>query len=172
MSENVFTTAFYVVLGIAVATIVARRFFPQVWFWASLVGALLGTVLGVLRFKLRFFETLEAGVFGLLPWLSIVFLADSVRTSRASSLIGFFFFLFLIGLFSFLDSKYKGFSWYKSGRVGFAGLVVVGFTFLVRTGLAVVFEDVLSLVGKGDAFLSGVVAFAAFLLLFNLARSS
>lgn len=168
---QIFTTAFYILIGIVLGLIVSSKFFPLWWFWVSLTGVLLGLVLGILRYKLRFFEVFEATLMAFLPWLFLVFLSDSISKSSPISLIISALVLGLGGVFYYLDSQYKGFVWYRSGRIGFAGITTAGLFFLIRMALATFFSFVLSFSGKSDIFLSGICAFILFLLIYHLARS-
>lgn len=168
---QIFTTGLYMIIGISLTVIISTKFLEPWWFWLSFAGAALGLTLGVLRFKLRFFETFEAGVAATLPWLGVVFLSDSIEKSNPISLIGFMVIILLIALFYFLDAHYKKFAWYKSGRVGFTGLTSLGLLLLLRVAVAPVIPDVLSFSGKYEAIISGILAFVSFLLVFNLART-
>ncbi|MGB6881761.1 MAG: hypothetical protein WBD86_00440 [Microgenomates group bacterium] len=169
-SKNVFTAAFYILIPIGLAGFLSAKFFPAWWFWADLLGISLGFTVGVIKFKFRFFENLEAAVIAILPWLSFVFLQDSILTSSLSSLIGFVVIVATIVLYTFLDAHYKKFTWYKSGKVGFAGLTTLGVFFLIRAAVAASFPFVLSFLGPIDSIISGMISFLAFLLVFNLAR--
>lgn len=169
-SGEIFSTSFYILLGIGLGYILSRNFFAPWWFWAGLVGMAAGLGLGLLRFRFRFFETFEALVIGILPWLSLVFLSDSISSSSIFSFAAFVVIVGLMALYHFLDRHYKSFSWYRSGRIGFSGLTVAGVFFLIRGVVASFFPFVLSFVVSVEAILSGVTAFTLFLLTFNLAR--
>lgn len=171
-SAMIFATSFYVILGIIAGQIIAGKFFPVWWFWFDLLGICLGLVFGILRFKLRIFETLEASVISLLPWLSLVFLKDSIKNSIMVSFFAFLVITFLIFLFMIFDRHYKKFTWYKSGRIGFSGLTTLGMFFLVRALVAATFSNMISFVGETDAIFSGVLAFLSFLAVFTLARET
>ncbi|KKT33345.1 MAG: hypothetical protein UW21_C0012G0005 [Candidatus Woesebacteria bacterium GW2011_GWB1_44_11b] len=54
--------------------------------------------------------------------------------------------------------------------MGFSGLLVAGLFFLIRAGVATAFPTVLSFVGGVEGTVSGIVAFAFFLGLYNLSR--
>ncbi|KKU09425.1 MAG: hypothetical protein UX13_C0040G0007, partial [Candidatus Woesebacteria bacterium GW2011_GWB1_45_5] len=120
--------------------------------------------------KVRIYETFEAFAVSGLPWVSLIFLADSVAKSQFGSFLGFLLTLAFIFIFYYLDSHYKKFTWYGSGKIGFAGLATAGIIFLVRAGLAVFTSGVLSFVDKYEATISGTTAFVCFLLIFNLGR--
>ena len=170
VSGQIFNAAFYMLLGIFLGKILATKFFPDWWFWASFFGALVGVFAGVARFKLRILETFEAATLGLLPWIGLVFLREAIKTSSPNSFFASLVIFGLILLFFFFDSRYKKFTWYKSGRIGFSGLMVVGIFFLTRAAIAPIVPDVISFAGKYEAFFSGIFAFTSFLLVFNLAR--
>ncbi|MBI4153616.1 hypothetical protein HY503_01290 [Candidatus Woesebacteria bacterium] len=171
-SNQIFTTAFYVLGGILLGYAVSLKVSPASWFWIELAGIILGFALGILRYKLRFFEVLEALLLGLLPWLGFIYLRDSIENSSLHSFLAFFATACLITLFAFLSSHYKHFAWYKSGRIGFSGLATLGTFFLVRAAFASFFPFVISFIGKYEAILSGAAAFIFFLATFNLARST
>jgi hypothetical protein len=168
---QIFTTAFYILIGVSLGFLISFNFFSLWWFWLSLVGTLLGLVLGIWRNKLRFFEVLESSLMAFLPWLVLIFLSDSILKSNPISLIFSVLIFGLMGVFYYLDDHYKGFVWYRSGRIGFAGLTTAGLFFLIRMALATFFSFVLSFSGKSDIFLSGICAFILFLLIYHLARS-
>lgn len=168
--EVVFSSAFLILGSALLLNLVSQKFFPGWWFWASTLGAVVGFLGAVIRFKLMVFETIEALVISGLSWLSLVFLQDSISSSSAPSLGGFLATFFLVGLFFFLDAHYKKFSWYKSGKVGFSGMTTLGIFFLVRAVVASTFPFMISFVGRLDAIISGVLAFLAFLTVFNLSR--
>lgn len=168
--ELIFTTGFFVLAGLFLGNFVSSRFFPTWWFWTSFLGAFTGIFVGILRFKLRIFETLEAGIIGLIPWVGLILLQDSIENSSLVSFLAFIVVLGLIVLFFFFDAHYKKFTWYKSGRVGFSGLATLGLFFLVRSAIAPISPNVLSFVGKYEAIISGILAFVFFLLVFNLSR--
>lgn len=170
ISKDIFSAAFYILAGITIFWLVSKDFLPRWWFWLAFLGVVLGGTLAVVKFKLRVFEVLEALVFGLLPWLSLIFLLDAVINANTLSLIGFLVILIFILSFVAIDSRYKRFTWYKSGRVGFSGLIILGSFFLLRTFIAGSFTDVLSFAGQLDSVLSGTVAFISFLMILNIAR--
>jgi hypothetical protein len=169
-SSQIFTTAFYMLLGLGLSLTVTLKLAPTWWFWGAAIGVLAGLGIGTLRYKLRFYESFEALVIGLLPWLSFVFLVDSVETTSIVSFFAFFMTVILIGLYTFVDRHYKNFSWYKSGRVGFSGLTTAAVFFLIRALVASFLPDVVSFENKFEVFISSIAAFGLFLLTYNLSR--
>lgn len=169
-SEIIFSTAFYVLLGILVGWFLSFKFFSDWFLWTGFAGSLLGLYFGNLRFKLRFFETFEALIISSLPWLSLTFLSDSVTHSSLSSFIAFLVVLLTIFVFYWLDTHFREFTWYRSGKVGFAGLATISTIFLIRAGASLTNVHVISFTGRFETIVSAGAAFIAFILLFNLSR--
>ena len=170
-SGIIFTTAFYMLSLMAVGFILSRLFFSSWWFWAGILGISVGFAISLIKFNLRFYETLEATFAALSPWLALVFLADSVKNTSLISFLAFFVVLLLITFYYFLDSQYKNFHWYKSGRVGISGVITLALFFLLRGLSSTFFPFVISFAGKVEAIISAVLAFLFFLLTYKLARS-
>jgi hypothetical protein len=171
VSKMIFTTSFYIIIGIFLGKIAAFYFFPQWWFWTSLLGLALGFSIGVLRFKLKVFESIDALNPGIIIWVSLYFLLNATLFSNLTSFWVFLNLIVLVSLYYVLDKHYKSFSWYRSGRIGFSGLTVLGIFFLSRAAVAATFPNVLSFVGTADIIISAVIAFCSFLVLFNLSKS-
>jgi len=169
-SEVIFSLAFFIIAGIILGYLLSLKFFPSWWFWFEGFGAFLGFSLGIVRYNLRFFETFEAGFVGILPWLALYFLQGLVRRPDFVRAFLFISNLALLFIFDYLDKRYKSFTWYKSGRIGFAGLSVAAVFFLIRAAIATFFSSVLSFPGRGEAILAGVCAFSLFLLIYNLCQ--
>jgi hypothetical protein len=169
--EQIFATSFYILFGIGLGSLVSI-YLPDWWFWLTFFGAAVGLFLAVLRFNLRVFETIEAGVISFFSLLGIIFLYDWLQSGKLYSFFGMLIILLLSSLFLYLDKHYKGFVWYKSGRVGFSGLTVLGTFFIIYSLVAVTLADVIPFVGERDSILSAVLSFACFLAVFNLARKT
>lgn len=170
IASQIFATASYVLVVGSLAITCAHFILPSWWFWFAVLGVTLGAYLGVKRFRLRFFELLEALVAGFLPVLLVFFIYWGITMSSFLSyqIAGFIFSLTI--LFYVLDAHYKKFTWYRSGRVGFSGLVILGVFFLARAIVAISDVSVITLVPSYEVFVSGVAAFSTFLALFILAR--
>ncbi len=168
--NQVFNVGFYSLLGIFVFSIFSNYYFPVYMFWLSFLGAIVGLVVGINRFHFRLFESLEAWISGNISVLFFFYIYESVIKFDLFNAYAALFSAFLIFLFLFLDKHYKKFNWYKSGRVGFSGLIIMGIFFLTRSLIAIVIPNMLFFVGKIDAIISGVLAFISFLTLFNLAK--
>ena len=170
--EIIFKSASYILVGIGVGWALAANFFPDWFFWAAFAGGIFGLAFSILRFRVKFYETLEAFIISSLPMLSLVFLIDSAVKSSFSSFLAFDAILIMLFIAYYLDTHYKGFTWYRSGRIGFAGLTVAAIFFLTRTAIAMTKVTMVSFVGQGEAIISGAMAVGCFLLLFNLGRKN
>lgn len=168
-ANQIFTSSLYMLLGIGLGVVLANKFSPIFWFWFSFLGATLGMFVSVLRYKLKIYEIIEASWAAAMPWLALGLLHDSVSSSSLASFLAFFSVVCLYVLFAFLDANYKNFTWYRSGRVGFAGLSTLGIFFLLRALFAPFFPFVISFVNY-DAIFSGIMAFIIFLALARLSR--
>ncbi len=171
-SEIIFKAALSVFLGILLGWALSLRFFPKWFLWSEFLGFILGMVSAIYFLKIKFYESFEAAVISALPWLGFLFLKDSVVGSVLSSFLAFLAILLIVFVSYWLDINYKNFTWYKSGKIGFAGLACLALIFLIRSAVALTGISVLSFVGKFEATLSGASAFICFLLLYNLGRIS
>lgn len=169
-AEIIFKTSTYILAGTGIGWIISLRFFPAWFFWTSFIGGTIGLTTACLLLKVKFYETFEAFVVSTLPGLSLIFLNDSVIKSSLSSFSAFLAILFLIFISYYFDTHYKKFSWYTSGRIGFAGIATAGLLFLTRSVIAILKVPVLSFVGRSEVVISGVLMIASFVLLYNLGR--
>lgn len=177
---EIFTSGFYILAGIGVFTLIFglllksflhdSAFFTGsgLWFWGGVAGATVGFIASILRFRLKLFETFEAMGIGLLFFILLFFIYDALKNQSIFSLIGSVILTGLVGVFFFLEGNYRKFTWYKSGKVGFSGLSVIGLLFLLRTVVGLTFPFVFSFIGRVDALISGSISFILFLLLYNL----
>lgn len=165
--NQIFTTGFYIFGLVGVANLVSWYFLKDYWFWLSLLGIFLGVIAGKFRFKLRYFEVLEACVVALFAPAIMLLIYDGIRFKHAFSFFAISIIALFIGLYYIFSIRYRTFTWYRSGRVGFSGLAILGLFFLVRALVAIWFPHVISFVDR-DWLISGSLAFITFLALLNL----
>lgn len=170
IGNQIFGTSFIILISLFAARIFAKQIAEDFWFWISTVFVGVGLTIGIARYRLKIFEALEATVFGFLPWISFYFLADAIKATNFFSMIGAIVVALLAVMFIILDKHYKKFTWYKSGRAGFSGLIILGIFFLLRAVVELIYDGVLSFSGNQDIYFSGIAAFCAFLVLYNLAK--
>lgn len=172
LESQIFTSIFIILGTVLLLLLISLKFFPAWWFWMAFLGFILGLGLATSRFRLRFYETLEAGIVSAFPWLACAFFYDGIKNSSWFSLAYFIFILLFLVLYQTLNVRYKDFGWYKSGKIGFAGLTTLGVFFLTRGVIAILFPFVLSFVGELEAIVSGTMAFLVFLAVFNLSKKT
>jgi len=165
-SEIIFKTSLFIFTGIGIGLFLSFKLAQNWIFWITFAWGLIGMVFALLKLKIRFYETIEAFLLAILPWLSILYLIDSTNNSSLISFLIFIEILLLIFGSYFFDTHYRNFKWYKSGKIGFAGLVTAGIFFVIRFILAILGIPVLSFVVGFEAIISGVIAFVCFLLLY------
>ncbi|CAN5278386.1 hypothetical protein BH10PAT1_BH10PAT1_7000 [soil metagenome] len=184
-SEQIFSFGFIVALFLEIGFFIGLFFQNRIhsssvfsanglWFWLAFIFMIMGFAVAYLKpnsnaiFKLRFFELLEATGIGFIFWFFSNLLINSIKIINLPSLIYSVFIAILISFFFFLDNRYKSFSWYKSGKVGFTGLVILGIFFLSRSVVALLDPGMLSFIGKVDAIISAIASFGFFITLYNL----
>lgn len=168
--EKIFNLVSFVLAGILIGFI-SLKFVPSVyWFWVYLIAIIASFTVGIIKLKIRFFESLDSLVISLLPYFGLYLLSQSIKNYSLSSFIGFWIVTVFVFLYFFVDANYRKFTWYKSGRVGFSGLLVAGLFFVVRSVLSVFFVDGPTIMGQLDIYISASFSFVSFLLLFNLAK--
>lgn len=169
-SNIVFSLSFFILSGVLLGYLTSEYFFPHWFFWLEAFGAFLGFTIGIIKYNTRFFETFEALFIAFMPWLTLFYLAELINKPSLGIAVVTFLNFGLILLFDFVSTRYKNFSWYKSGKIGLAGLLTSGVFFLTRAAIASLLPSVVSFSGRSETVLSGVCAFTIFLLIYNLSK--
>lgn len=144
--NHIFSTGFYLIISSALIAVLSLRFLPEYWFWLLFIGNLVSLRIAATKYKLRFFEILEAYVMSSFLPLIMILVYDGVSKRTPTSFFAIIAIALFIGLFYLLSVKYKTFTWYKSGRVGFTGVAIISLFFLTRAIVAIWFPAVLSFV--------------------------
>lgn len=166
--EKIFSLGFVVLVSVAVSILVLN-FTPHLyWFWIMGTIMTISIALAIKKQRMKFFEVIEGFAISILPWLSFYFLNDSIQKSSLSSFLAFWLTLICIFIYFLLKNYYRTFSWYKSGRVGFAGISTLLIFFIVRMISSIFFPYIISFSGKSEIFLSGSTALLLGILLYNL----
>jgi len=181
-SFQIFTSSFIILLSLITFSLLAHFFLaprlrpsallaPQgIWFWGAVSGFFLAHLLCARRLRLKYLETFEANIFGLLFPLLFLFIGHALIRPSLIAYLSTGFIAISILFFLFLNSHYKKFTWYRSGRIGFAGLVTAGSLFLARAAVALHFPTMLSLSGRVEMVASAAVSFILFFAVYNLAE--
>lgn len=184
-SQEIFSSSLIIIGAILTGSLIGSALVPVVgptrifsprglWFWGAAIGLVLGFIYTHKKYKFRLFEMIETVCIASLFWL----LTLSIREAIWPISIGF---ALLILLFFFLKKNYRRFNWYKSGKVGFAGLASLAIFFLLRGILAIFFYDAMVsfgrsngyslLIGRIDALISATIAFCFILCIYTLSKS-
>lgn len=157
------------IIGALLFQFILRRFVSDsyffdgsgLWFWGGVVGFITMSFFIMFQMKIRFYEAFEALGVGFMYLLLLVLISLKVFVLAVTL-------MFTLVIYHLINAKYKSFTWYKSGRVGFAGLTTFGLFFVARAVIAVASFHMVSFVGIIDAMLSALVAFLLFFSVYNL----
>jgi hypothetical protein len=169
-AEKIFNSGFILSISVFLGMFISKIFPNIYWFWIIVFIILIFEAINVFKLKIKFFESLDALIISLLPWLSLFYLSHSIQDSNLSSFIAFWFCLFLIFLFFLFNNFYRTFNWYKSGKVGFSGLSVCVIFFGTRSISSIFMKNLVSFAGYYEPFISATFFVFSFLLLFRLSR--
>jgi len=135
-------------------------FDPKYFFWW---GTGIGLVTGLIRtsrvLKLSLVQLLEYSLPGILLWFAVI---NFLIPIHAISL------MLLLGLFYLTKAVYRKFTWYKSGKVGFASFLTLGVFFSLRAVIAATAPSMVSSVGKVETVLAACLAFLCFWSIYQL----
>lgn len=176
--DSAFTIAISALLGVFLLGLagsfiqISNVFFSSgLWFWGGVGGIVIGEMVSIRKFKLKWVEVFEATAISSFAWLFFIYILNFTFDISILSLIFPIFLIFLVWLFFFVDKRYRGFSWYKSGKAGFSGLLTAGVFFLGRVAISYFFPQSFSLIGKLDLVISAVASFLIFFSLYNLSEA-
>lgn len=152
---------------------------PQTfWFWPLILGIFLGVSLASKYYGFKFYEITESAISSLFILLIFIFFSFFIFTNNTLFFIPVGFVAIFLILYLWMTKNYKKFTWYRSGRLGFAGLTSFAIFLISRSIVALTIPSVLSLVGvscssctftgPADTLIAAVVSFIVFLNLFNL----
>ncbi len=168
--ELIFTVIFTTIIFSGAGFIINLFFKTQFVFWISGFFLIFGFLFSYLRNKFpiyEFFEGLVRAAFFFFEVMLVYFMATKqsivgLGVLVINSIVIFIYFL--------LSKNYKKFTWYKSGKIGFAGITAAGIFFVVRGIVAFFALDFVSFAGRIEPLLAGSVSFIFFLILYNLSR--
>lgn len=142
--DEIFSFTLGVLLAGLLTFFVATNLLPHYSFWVSLLAGAGSGIYFMRRFSFRFFEVVDALAPSYL-WLSL-FLSLALLSGEemllhlaggAISLAGIF-------AYSLAAPRYRSFTWYPSGKLGFLGLSSLVVYFLLRAVVEITYTRVLS----------------------------
>jgi hypothetical protein len=143
-NEEIFKFTIFIFLGLFIGWWIALTFARSFSFWITILVPFIAGTYVHRRLGLRFFEIIDALAPAWFAFLffsySGVFLSHLINTHSFNFKLPTWFVLAEIALslgstvlYRYLLVRYRKFSWYPSGKVGFAGLASLGVYFIIRT---------------------------------------
>lgn len=169
-AEMIFNTAIF---GLFFSTVLASFtyfLYQPIWFWCGLLGLVVGMLTGIRVYKLRMFEVFDAAIIAFLFLQAILLIGFSIFNGPINLILLAIAAICII-LYFILQANYRRFSWYRSGRVGFSGFVVMAVYFFTRSVIAVFNLPVVSLMGVADAAVSAGLTIVSFVVIYTLSRA-
>lgn len=169
LPSQIFRDGTIILFLTSLGAIISTAFVPGLWFWLSAIGFLIGFVVAIIRSRIPLFEGLEASTIGVFWLLFFYYLFQVIKIPEIPQFAGLLGIIFTFIIYLFFTFNYKRFTWYRSGKIGFAGLATLACFFLIRAITVLLFDNVLSLgSGRYDAIASGIVAFGLFFWLIRI----
>lgn len=170
VSDQIFRISF-ISIGMAILFgFASYKYSPNWWFWASIAGLATGVSISAYQHKMDLIELIEASMLASISVYFSVYLYLFVSTREWSLLLLVFLPLVANFFFWVFEKHYKKLSWYRSGRVGFAGFASGGIFFLARAVIAYFNPNMLSFIPGLEVYISLTVALAHFAFLIKLSR--
>lgn len=170
---DIFSVSMLIVGGTGAGYLLSLFLFGVLQFWVCLMGGLAALAFAAKKFSMRAFEVFEAFVPAVFVFLLILAVTQKIVRQplwiSGAWPFGLNFIepgLSLGALFIFiiLNTRYRRFLWYPSGRIGFASLVTVILYFWTRSAVALFYPAVLLWSTKQIDVLAGIVLGASALV--------
>jgi len=143
-SETIFSFQFWFLFAF-LSAIAFGFYLHTAFFWFSLFFTLLATIFVSRRKRMRFFEVIDACVMPVFVLLFLIsfYLFFSSRFDLSYLVLGVIS-LFSVILAALFFKYYRHFSWYPSGKTGFASLATFFVFILLFTTVALLLPNMLS----------------------------
>jgi hypothetical protein len=168
-SYQIFSAGWCVLIGGAFMYMVSKFFGANYSFVMAETGSFLGVLIGARRFNMSLIESFEGWVIGGLGFLVMFYLMGVLVSFSPVTALNLTVVLMLAWLFFYVNSRYKRYVWYRSGRVGFSGLLVSGFYFTFRSSNLLV-SAIIGREFNWEAIVSVLAAIVSFFALFNFSK--
>lgn len=142
-NEHIFTFTLLAFLGGILGWWLSSQLLPGFVFWSTLVTGSAFALWALKRFEFRFFEVADS-ISPAWFWLSFFTFLGLGLPKDVLLLLESLVSLFSAFIYKIILSRYRTFSWYPSGKVGFAGAIALAFYFLLRASVAIFAFFVLS----------------------------
>lgn len=180
-SAQIFSIGIQTIVSVILGALLAQFLSPslhfrflvarELWFWGAVGGYFLSFSILVSRAKMRYWEVFQYGFLGILSAF-FVLLLTLIPTSGVSALYPLVLIVISLGVFAVIQKNYRKFAWYRSGKVGLAGIVAAAVFFMGRAVIAASGLTMLSLAGPIDVLVSALIAFLLFFNAYNISQTS
>lgn len=180
-SAQIFSIGIQTIIGVGLGALLAQflsssfqfRFLEasQLWFWGAFVGYFLSFSVLVSRAKMRYWEVFQYGFLGAISAF-FVLLLTLTPTSGIRAVYPLVLIIVSFAVYALIQKNYRKFAWYRSGKVGLAGIVAAAVFFMGRSVIAALGLPMLSLAGSIDVVASGLIAFLLFFNAYNISQTS
>ena len=161
-----FLVYFAFILAVALVGMVSFEFRK----WLLLIFPVTAGVVYGVKYKMRFNEIFNSAS----TWVYLAsiyyYLLMLFKHNNFFNLISVTISILAIGLFYFLETKYKNIVWYKSGKIGFSGSIILVLFFLVNFIGGITNSNLVFFSGRINAIISLGVVLAIGTYLFRLSR--
>lgn len=134
----------------------------NLWFWGGFLGFMIALVYASKKFRIKLNELFN----GIVASWAVILMISLIPVNIYYAL----FMLLLLLIYNYLETHYRKFRWYRSGKIGFSGLFLFCLFFSFRAIVAIPFTDIIASVGKVDFIPSGIVAFLSAFSLYNMGK--
>lgn len=158
-------TYFAFMLGLFIGTVV-----KEIWFWTALLAYGMMFIFMIRKNHFKVIEAIEASTPGFVITYVLILIYGLLRNEGFETIVLSVTSLLLLAIFFILKKNYKRFNWYRSGRLGFASMVVLGLLFLIRAIASVLDFGSISLIGVVGFIPSAILSFFSFFTVYNLSQ--
>lgn len=157
--DTIYTFTLLILVFSALGGILGNKIAPEFTLWfVILTNVLLGSLV-IKRLEIHFFELIDALVPASLYFLVFGHLGVFLLNLENRTYLGLLPMLIALAslfVFKFLVGRYRRFSWYPSGKVGFAGLATVGVYLLLHS----VIKPTLTGLSNQDIIVNAIIGVA------------
>lgn len=130
-SDQIFSSTIIFLFGGLLGFIIFDRWLPNFSFWGFVLGLSVFGLYAIRKMGIRLLEALDGGVLGFLWFAVFIYLGNVVRTG-AEAFIAILPAVVSLAAFYLYFRKYRKFSWYPSGKIGFVAGSIMFLYFTLR----------------------------------------
>lgn len=163
----IFSFGFLTYIGLIVGLIIGGLL-TMFWYWVALGVFFIVYFLLFRKSEFKIYELIESSAPGLIFFHTMLYLYGV--TVQSLALIPFIGTMLILVLFFVLKRNYKKFTWYESGKLGFASMASLGILFLVRAVISLLPITIFSFNRVVEFIPAAILSFICFFSLYNLSE--